>query len=161
MASKSGVQPVRSSAHKVEAVYSGEDIALGITFQVAMDEKRSLVIQTHTIRDAPAEELNGVLDKVADAVDRVSNRYRLRELLLIREGHMRDLEQQMEGVTQTEARWEHEWSESGRRGPIKLTGTQESARAQAKGMQDNLRRTVLRIDVEIEKVKKALGINAP
>ena len=59
---EANVEPARPDTHTTEPVYSGKDIALGISVQLSIGEKRGIGVQTHVTRDCPPEELNNILN---------------------------------------------------------------------------------------------------
>lgn len=54
--------------------------ALGVSFQLALDEKRQLVFQTHMDALAPPAELNKMLDKVVGIGERQYAKYQIIQL---------------------------------------------------------------------------------
>lgn len=66
--------------------------AIGVSLQVTLDQARTLVLQTHVPQEAGKDTLNGVLDTVAAAADRLEARY----ILVHRRRLLRQAEQNLE-----------------------------------------------------------------
>lgn len=162
MARKSGVGsgtgPVTETAHTVQPQFTGDDIALGITFQFQIGERRSMVVQTHIAQSASAKEMNTLADKVWAVLDRTGLRYRLKELLLEKQKHADQLALSMSNFAATQERWEADWSRSerGRRGPFVLTQAQQSTRAQHDDMVDRYRKQIAALETEIRDTERLI-----
>lgn len=152
-----GTKPVDPELHKTKPAYQGDEIALGITYQMAIGEKRSIVIQTHVIRDCPVEELNALFDKVATALDRVNSKYRMQELKTLKEQHEKQLGLMVEDYGRTMEKHETSWAASGRRGEFKLDGNQKSWQAQQLGTQDRYKKELTAISTEIAALEQQIG----
>ena len=111
--------------HTTEPVYSGKDIALGLTVQISIGEKRAIAVQTHVTRDCSDLELNGVLDKVTRALDRQNAKYRMHELQVQRDLRVKKVAEMMENHAQTFSKWQADWDKGKRRGPFDMTSSQQ------------------------------------
>jgi len=156
-----GVGSLASTAHKVETVYSGDDIALGITCQLTIGERRSIVVQTHTTQAAPAAELNALLDKVWLALDRINARYRLDELKLAKKMQEDQMGSVLENNMQTRAKWEKDWetqSASGkRRGGFTLNPQQHNTHQQQVAMIERHKKEIGAIETQIRETEKLIA----
>lgn len=157
MAVRGNVKPADAKLHTTEPVYHANDIALGVTYQIAVGEKRSIAIQTHVTRDCEPTELDALLDKVVKATDRIEAKYRLKELRVLKAQHTKQFAATLEDYSVTQKRWENAWQASGRRGPFKPDGTQESTAKQSLVMQDRLKKEITAIDVEIATLESVVG----
>ena len=151
------VEEASPDAHTTEPKYSGKDIALGITVQMQIGERRSIAFQTHVIRDCSEGELNGVLDKTTKALDRINSKYRIAELNTVLAQNMRQLGLTLENQSQTNERWQADWVGTGRKGPFKITSSQQVAKDQSAAMVDRLSKEVESIRAEIALLEKQVG----
>ena len=101
-----------------------KEVALGVTFQLDIGEKRHIVMQTYIGRDCEIGALNGMLDKIGKAMDRQNAKYRVYELQVQRDLQVKRLAEMMENHSQTMVKWEDEWVKSKRRGPFDMTPSQ-------------------------------------
>lgn len=148
-----GTGPIASTAHRVEALFSGDEIALGITCQLAIGDRRSIVVQTHTTQSASPAELNALLDKVWAALDRKNATYRLKELLLNKKVQQDQMAMVMDNNGATRAKWEAEWNQSAqsgkRRGPFTMNPTQINTHNQQITMVERHKKEIEALDTEI------------
>jgi hypothetical protein len=155
-----GVDPIASTAHKVETVYSGDDIALGITCQLAIGDRRSIVVQTHTKQNAEPAELNALLDKVWAALDRVNARYRIKELQLNKKVQQDQMAMVMDNNGATRAKWEAEWNQSAqsgkRRGPFAMNAQQINTHNQQAAMVERHKKEIEALDTEIRETQRLI-----
>jgi hypothetical protein len=152
------VTSLQPKQHTTEPSYHGSDIALGITMQYALDERRSVVAQTHVIRDCPPKELDAVLSKLADAFDRVGNRYRLRELRKLHQQRIKAAADMMLDAANTEQKWGRAWVEGGRKGEFKPDGNQRTMRDNWHKAQEQAKNDVRMLEVEIAALEPASGV---
>lgn len=156
-----GTGPIASTAHKVEAVYSGDDIALGITCQLTIGDRRSIVVQTHTKQSAEPGELNALLDKVWLALDRINARYRLDELKLAKKMQEDQMAAVLENNMQTRAKWEKDWetqtSSGKRRGGFTLNPQQHNTHQQQVSMIDRHKKEIGAIETQIRETEKLIA----
>src|SRR5215469_11582930 len=122
--------------HTTEPKYSGQDIALGITFHMQIGERRSIAMQTHVVRDCSDEDLNGVLDKAARALDRVNAKYRIQELKVVLAQNTRQYAMTLDNRSELNTKWQADWVTTNRKGPYKPTGSQQVAIDQSQSMLD-------------------------
>ena len=122
---EANVEPARPDTHTTEPVYSGKDIALGISVQLSIGEKRGIGVQTHVTRDCPPEELNNILDKVMKALDRQNAKYRMHELQVQRDLQVKKMGEMMDNHSQTMQKWQDEWIKIKRRGPFDMSPSQQ------------------------------------
>ena len=125
---EANVEPARPDMHTTEPVYSGKDIALGLSVQISIGEKRAIAVQTHVTRDCPDTELNALLDKVTRALDRQNAKYRMHELQVQRDLRVKKIAEMMENHSQISQKWEDEWIKNKRRGPFDMTPSQQQQR---------------------------------
>ena len=153
---EANVGPAPPDMHTVDPVYSGKDIALGLTVQIAIGERRSIVVQTHVTRDCPEFELNSTLDKVTRALDRQNSKYRLQELKTQRELSLKTLAGMMQNRADVQDRWEAEWVGNKRRGPFQLTQSQLQLKGQAENQLANTRKDLEKLEGEIAELEKQI-----
>jgi hypothetical protein len=153
---EANVGPAPPDLHTVEPVYSGKDIALGLTVQIAIGERRSIVVQTHVTRDCSDVELNSILDKVTKALDRQSDRYRLPELKKQRALSLKTFTNMMQNQSETQERWEAEWVGNKRRGPFQLNQSQQQLRNQADNQLNNTKKDIETLEAEIAELEKQI-----
>lgn len=132
-------------------------VVIGFSVEAKLNSNRSIVAQTHVLRDASEEEINTVLDKVTKALDRQEAAILIKGLKITLERETNTLAQQIAKVADLEGAYEAEWKASNRRGPFKLEGQQAKNIANQKesirGMRDRLD-TIKRDINELERVVK-------
>jgi len=156
----SGTGPVASTAHTATPVYTGDDIALGITCQLTIGDRRSIVVQTHTKQSAEPAELNALLDKVWLALDRVNARYRLKELQLNKKLQQNQMGMILDNNSQTRAKWAKDWEASGargRRGPFALSATQHNTHQQQLAQIERHKSEITALDTEIRDTEQLIA----
>jgi len=146
---EANVEPAKVDTHTTEPVYSGKDIALGLSVQISIGEKRGIGVQTHVTRDCTDIELNSVLDKVMRALDRQNAKYRMHELQAHRDLRVKKIAEMMENHSQVLQKWQNEWVQNKRRGPFDMTPSQQ----QQKVAMDN---TFNREKYELESLESEL-----
>lgn len=125
-------------------------VALGFSFQVQFEDRRIMTAQTHVPQDADPAQINAVLDKLADAVDRIEARYRERQLArqLVQETRLR--REAAEQADRIEQKAKDGYADNPRRGPYKMSQTEQAAK-------DNLEKTMARHDLIIGDVQEELA----
>lgn len=151
-----GVDPVPPAAHTTTPQYAGDDIAMGITMQLNIGDRRSIVIQTHTTRDCEDKELNGVLDKITRAMDRINARYRIRELESLIKSHKGQLAGAMENYSETMERWKASFP-AGRRGGFQLQGQQVQQHEAMIKMQERFKNDLRDMEAELAEQRRMVG----
>ena len=152
-----GVEPVRSDAHKVEAAYSGDDIAMGVTYQIQIGERRSIVVQTHVGRGDDPKQLNALFDKVMAATDRVHAVYRLQELQREHKLLTKQFAMSLDNLSETKARWQAEWERKSKRGPVELAGNQREIETNTLKQHDRFRAQLAELEQDIQDLEKLIG----
>lgn len=157
-----GTDPVASTAHKAEALFSGDEIALGVTCQLQIGDRRSIVVQTHTTQNAEPAELNALFDKIWTALDRVNARYRLKELQLNKKMQQDQMGTVLENNTQTRARMERQWEEESkggarRRGPFQMNAAQHNVHQQQLAMIERHKAEINALDTEIRETERIIA----
>ena len=122
---EANVEPAKVDTHTTEPVYSGKDIALGLSVQISIGEKRGIGVQTHVTRDCTDVELNSVLDKVMRALDRQNAKYRMHELQILRDNKVKAVAEMMDNHSLAITKWQNEWVQNKRRGPFDMTPSQQ------------------------------------
>ncbi len=156
----SGTGTLASTAHTVETVYSGDDIAMGITCQLAIGDRRSIVVQTHTKQSAEPAELNALFDKIWAGLDRINARYRIKELLLSKKVQQDQMAMVLDNNGVTRQKWEAEWNQSAqsgkRRGPFQMNAQQINTHNQQQHMIDRHKKEIEALDTEIRETQKLI-----
>lgn len=96
--------------------------AIGVSLQMTIDQKRTLVLQTHVPQEE-ASSLNGVLDTITKAADRQDAKYlveHVRRLLRQAERNYMDTEA---GIERQRDDARAAWEASGRQGEFTVGGT--------------------------------------
>ena len=116
--------------------------AISVQYSVAFSDQRQLTLTTGVPLDADQEQINPVLDKLVDCVERQRDRYNLiqaRNLLLNAE---QDLHNHQVQYASQEASYIAEFTARGRQGDWKATGVQ---RQQLENLKKNQETTGERI----------------
>lgn len=115
--------------------------ALGLSLQVQLSQKCTLVFQTHV--DA-TENPNATLDKMANAADRLTARYELKEKRALLEQNEQGLKHMTEDLLRIDTRTRAEYDKSGKKGEQKLSNAQAADREK---VQLGIERTKERVDI--------------
>jgi hypothetical protein len=121
----------KTSESKVEVA------AISVQYAFSFSDQRHLTLTTGVPLDADPSEINPVLDKLVDCVERQRDRYNLiqaRNLLLNAE---QDLHQHKMQHADAESRMMAEWVARNRQGEWKATGAQKQQLDNLKKNQDN------------------------
>ena len=153
---EANVEPARPDTHTTEPVYSGKDIALGISVQLSIGEKRGIGVQTHVTRDCPPEELNNILDKVMKALDRQNAKYRMHELQALRNNKVKNVAEMMENHSQTLSKWQDEWTKNKRRGPFDMTPSQQQQKVAMDNTFRQQKYEIELLETELEELKSQI-----
>lgn len=102
------------------------DVAIQFSIEAKINQGRSIVAQTAVARDAPASEINEILDKVHAALDRQEAKALVKGLKITLERDTKQLENQVQAVANLKTAYEQEWMASGRKGQFELRGQQKS-----------------------------------
>jgi len=155
-----GTGALASTAHKVEAVYSGDDIAMGLTCQLAIGDRRSIVVQTHTKQSATPAELNALYDKIWASLDRINARYRIKELHLKKKVEQDQMAMVLDNSGATRAKWEAEWNTSAqqgkRRGGFVMNPQQINTYNQQQAMIERHKKEIEALDTEIRETQRII-----
>jgi len=157
MAIRGVVKASDEQQHTTQAAYSGADIALGVSFTFALDERRSIGVQTHVIRDCEPRELDALFDKITVALDRVGAKYQLRELKLLHKQRTKALADMMEDSARTKDGWIKRWTDSNRRGEWKPDGNQAALMENQRKAQAQTRDDLSALELRIAELEKQIG----
>ena len=124
--------------------------AIGISFKAVPANDREIVFQTHVAQDVSKEELNGLLDRLADACERQGAKVALVQLRKELEKHEKHVRQMGEDLVRIDEKARDEWEKSSRRGPYTMSKTDAAAKAQATV-------TKARFEEEIDKIKEQIA----
>lgn len=129
---------------------SSESPALGVSYSVQLDDKRNIVAQTYVPVDCTPVELDAILNKVGDAVDRQAAKYSIKAL----ERSLRMQQKQLKRVTEDLAfqddKNQNAFRAAGKKGQFRLTNEQETHRA-------NVFITQTRFQEEIDDLKREIA----
>lgn len=150
------VKPRKLKVPDMGSVSAPEAAALGITWQVGVDEKRSLVIQTYAARDDTPSELRNLLTKITDASDYVEKLYRVRNLKLERKKMADELARQMETYSNLEEGYRVAFARRGKKGEYEPQGNEISQLNQNRANQERVKAQMTYIDTEIRVLEEQL-----
>lgn len=124
----------------------GPAIAVAITVQTTLTDRRSIVMQTYIPRDAPVVEFHDALDKLGKAIDRQDAKYRLDALLVTMEAHEKTLHQLEEDFNRIDTDASAAWLKRGKKGEPELSANERAQKGNAK-------QNILRYRMEIKKLQ--------
>lgn len=136
-----------SSASSVQP--DGSMPALGFSYSVTLDDKRSIVLQTHIPIDATVDALNEILDKMRQATDRQAAHFRIADLKRSLHMQQKQLRRVTEDLHNIDAQQQASFTTSGKKGQFRLTSEQEKHR-------QNVLITQQRFNEEIEEIKREI-----
>jgi hypothetical protein len=133
--------------------------ALGLSLSVNLDKQgqRTLVLQTHVEREASAEDLNAVLDRMARASDRQAAYYELdqeRAFLRQEETQARQLAEDLQRIDKTNAA---RFAASGRKGEYRANPKEEQERNNVVGTQKRYAEAIEARKARIAELEAKLG----
>lgn len=155
----SGTGPLTETAHTVTPQFTGDDIAMGITCQVQIGDRRSIIFQTHVAQSSKPAEINTLLDKVWTAMDRIAARYRLKELQLNKKMQQNQMGLVLDNNATTKAKWEADWQKEnrGRRGPFVPNANQINMSNQQTQMIERHKQEIASIEAEISETERLIA----
>ena len=138
-----------------------DTIALGFSVQYALDEGKGIAFQSCLDLECTAAQLNAALDKMVAAAERQQAKLRLPKL----RGELARLEKTQARATEDmfrldseaeleEVNWQREFTESGRRGPFKLSAVQAQTKRNRDNSRENAKITFERLEEDI-RLRKA------
>lgn len=128
--------------------------AISVQYSVAFSEQRHLTLTTGVPLDADPEEINPVLDKLVDCVERQRDRYNLiqaRNLLLNAE---QDLHNHQVQYSSQEAGYMADWSARGKQGEWKPVGAQKQQLDNLKKNQENTGERIRQLQKTIKELEE-------
>jgi hypothetical protein len=123
--------------------------ATGVTLSITVPEGRSLVLQTFLPRDAPLTEYHALLDRLSEAGDRQSAKYRLVGLKANLEVHQTTLDQLLADYERIEERVAKTWAQRGKKGDPTLSATEAAQKGNAEQTIKRYRSEIVKLEVEI------------
>lgn len=124
--------------------------AIGVSFSVQIDDKRSLVFQTHFPQATSAKGMNELVDRTASVADRMEKKYRLELLRKQRAQHLEMLDRSRQDMNRLDREAAEKWALSGKKGDVKLSGQDANHRGNAVITQKRIEEEIVKIDGEIE-----------
>ena len=101
---------------------SKEAPAIGISLQVTLDQRRTLVLQSH-VPQSEKETLNAVLDSLTKAADRQDAKYTIEAVRRLLRQAERNALDTISGMERSKTAAYEAWKESGRDGEPELKGS--------------------------------------
>jgi hypothetical protein len=140
--------------------------ALGISFRsiLGTEGRREIVFQTHIAQEAPASQLNEVLDKLSTAVDRQAAIAELVELHKNVEHATKEVAAFEAALEQKDAVSQLRWDASGKKGPwdpSKLPPNEQADRRNTKLGLDKNKTTVISLRERIAELEALVNADAP
>lgn len=126
------------------------EAAIGISLSVALDDKRSIVFQTHVPQSATLFSMHKLTDMLSAVADRQEAKVRREKLAGELETHHITLERFVKNLADVDAKMRNDWIARGRKGDAKLSATEQVNR-------DNLLVSVDRYKQEITKITKEIA----
>jgi hypothetical protein len=123
--------PETRDPERAYAAPEDKGLAAAITITAQVSQNRSIVVQTYVDRDAPTVELHQLLDKFGKAVDRQEAKLNLEQEKANLETEEKNLLHLKEDFAAIETRSRAQHSESGRKGPWKLSQAEAAQRTNA------------------------------
>jgi hypothetical protein len=133
---------------------------IGISFNLQIDSKRQLVIQSLIERDRDYKDLDGLLDKLRIASDRIVAIYEIEAIKKDIKNHEIAIRNAGEDLARVDAKHKEAYEEhanSNRRTPFKLTAQQEGEKKNALLTIDKFKQAVDDRLEEIEKLRAKIG----
>lgn len=128
---------------------SGDVAALGFSYSITLDDKRSLVLQTHLPLDCAYGDLAGALDKMAHAADRQQARYHVKALKKSLAMQSKQLRRVTEDLARQDDINQAAFKRANKKGEYRLTDTQEVQRNNVLVTRERFREEVADIEREI------------
>ncbi len=140
--------------------------ALGASYQFILDEKgkRQIVFQLHVPVDAPAEDINTLLDKIARAADRQQAYYELIEAHEAIVGHRRALKGILEQRELLDRTAEEQYNQGDRKGAWSLDRLSAPQKQQRLAMEQQIakwKEGLERWEADIERLTPLVNGHAP
>ena len=124
--------------------------AIGLSYNVQIDDKRALVFQTHVPQSVKLGALHLIVDMLAHVGDRQAAIAKRQELVIALDVHVTSLARFQETLEKLDANHAVSWATSDRKGSPKLTASEKQNR-------DNVEVSIARFREEIGKIKKQIA----
>lgn len=131
--------------------------SIGVSFNFKIDDRREIVAQTHIDRDASAEQVDGILDKVRTALERQKTISDLADFHTKLEYDELKLKQLKEDFVRIDQRHRSDWENSSRRGDFKLGPKEQGERNNALSTIDRYEQEIALDKKNIEKCEAKLA----
>jgi len=128
------------------------DVAITFSIEAKINQGRSIVAQTAVARDAPASEINEILDKVHAALDRQEARALIKGLKITLERDTKQLENTVKAVADLKVAYEQEWMASNRKGSFELRGQQRTNVENQEKSMDAMRERIATIERDLKEL---------
>lgn len=132
------------------AVQHAPTPALGFSYNVKLDDKREIVLQTHLPIDATVGALNEILDKMRQAAERQAAHFRIADLKRSLHMQQKQYRRVSEDLISIDAQQQAAFTASGKKGQFRLTNEQENHRR-------NVLITQQRFVEEVEEIKREIA----
>lgn len=138
-----------------------EVAALGFSYSITLDDKRSLVLQTHMPLDCAAADLNNALDKMSRAADRQAARYMIKALQKSLGMQKKQLRRVTEDLQRQDDVNRSKFVAANKKGEYRLSNEQEAHRNNVLVTQERFKEEIADIEREI-KAEEAIsnGVNS-
>ena len=137
-------------AKSVGSVDASAEPALGFSYSIQLDDKKSIVLQTFLPRSATLPELNKILDIMGDAAARQAARALVKQLQKSLMLQTKQLRRVTEDLVAVDSNQQIAWKAAGKNGPFKHSDTQEAHRKSVLPRQERFRE-------ELEELKREIA----
>lgn len=150
-------------ARDPEDAYASPDakgMAAAVTYTAQISQNRSIVLQTYLDRDSNVREFHKVLDKFHTAIERQEAKSQLEENKANLEVEEMQLRRSKEDYSNIEVRAEADWQRKGKKGPFKMSETEEGQKQTAKITIERFAEAVTKRKAEIARLTALIADGA-
>lgn len=134
---------------KVESE-AGADAALGFSYEVKIDDKRAVTLQSFLPNSCSQGELNALLDKMSNAADRQAAKHHIKALKRSLSMQTKQLRRVVEDLGRQDDLNQAAWKRANKKGDFRLSNEQEAHRS-------NVLVTRERFKEEIEDIQREIA----
>ena len=131
-----------------------KELGVGIQFTVSVGQGRQIAMTAGIPLDWEPDKVNGILDKLAQAMDRQALRYQLHDMKLGLEKTERDLETNRQQLGNYEQQAMGEWERTGRKGPFRASESQSKQMQNFRNNEAHLIEHIKKMRADIKNVEE-------
>lgn len=139
---------------------AGSVPALGVSYSIALDASRNVVMQTHLSRDDTAAVIDELLDKLIAAGERQAAALRLKDLRRQKSLQEKQLRRVSEDLVRIDEQSQNAFKTSGKRGDYRRSSNEEAHRGNVLVTQERFKEEITALDHMIADCEAQVGTDS-